>query len=381
MKSNIFSIVTLIAIIMFFSQAGASTSDLISPYPEQLSVDDIFTLDFLNQKEDILLGSVSQDIGDFDFSPLKAGNTTKAAYKVKTIINGKKTNIALIKATDGNTKCEGEIISYRFAKLLGYYNYAIAVPLSFNSMGKNNWALKEWVSNFSYYYWQNQKKSKSTFSPFNKNSTKRKIVSAINCDSDIDLNQKIVLTQNSKNKVKFRGSNTLMRIAEDFSTIMLFDMILGNEDRFPGANLHFMDTDFNRETYGGTVNAGRIRLFSLDNGATLRRGNTHGKIDFKDYVSRFDRKVYDSLVTIDSMLSGRGFDETIEYPEELDYMLSENNEADSFEKAFKSYLFLDEIDTKNNRHFKLIKNNIRESIQIINDKIDDCRFSPFFPEK
>jgi len=79
-------------------------------------------------------------------------------------------------------------------------------------------------------------------------------------------------------------------MAKDMSSIMLIDAVMGDSDRFPGGNVHFRSVDGNVVNNGKTFMFGHSRLFSLDNGATLKPLDTAGLDNLKrSRVSRFSK--------------------------------------------------------------------------------------------
>jgi hypothetical protein len=100
--------------------------------------------------------------------------------------------------------------------------------------------------------------------------------------------------------------------------MMVIDALVGNDDRFPGGNLHIRSRYCTHEVGddGTAVDFGDTRLFSLDNGATFRgSGPSHAMMDLKRYVTRFDRDMVRRLEDLREILAGEG-----ELPEELNFL-------------------------------------------------------------
>jgi len=86
------------------------------------------------------------------------------------------------------------------------------------------------------------------------------------------------------------GIAYLDQLTKDMSSIMLLDAVIGNGDRFPGGNVHFKLT------------GKAARLFSLDNGAVLRPGDTTSLDTLKEFgISRFVKQYVDKLRALKDM--------------------------------------------------------------------------------
>ncbi len=86
-------------------------------------------------------------------------------------------------------------------------------------------------------------------------------------------------------------------LSKDISSIIVLDSIMGNNDRFPGGNLHFRALN-NKEVVKKPkdIDFKEVRLFSLDNGAVLRpKDKTAFKILKNLKISRFVKKHIDKL--------------------------------------------------------------------------------------
>lgn len=87
-----------------------------------------------------------------------------------------------------------------------------------------------------------------------------------------------------------RGTIPMWQLAEDLSNMMLMDALMGQNDRFAGANLHFRAVD-GTETEAGQrdgdpiFDMGEVRLLALDNGAALRGRNGGGILDLQGRIA------------------------------------------------------------------------------------------------
>lgn len=116
------------------------------------------------------------------------------------------------------------------------------------------------------------------------------------------------------------GELTMAQLASDLSSIMLMDALMAQNDRFPGANLHFISTEGTREDSGERrgypiFSLGAVRLLALDNGAALRSENGSGLSDLAGSttsgtrVERFDRHAVERLRALARRWTARGCDE------------------------------------------------------------------------
>jgi hypothetical protein len=113
---------------------------------------------------------------------------------------------------------------------------------------------------------------------------------------DYSLRQK---TRLYKPKGIHYGTISEMQVARDLSNIMVLDAIMGQSDRFAGANLHFWNRGGQRkelpvERKNQAWDLGRVRLLALDNGLAFRGRNGKGLFDLQGLrepgteVERFD---------------------------------------------------------------------------------------------
>ncbi len=113
------------------------------------------------------------------------------------------------------------------------------------------------------------------------------------------------------------GTLTMRELAADVSNLLLLDALMGQNDRFAGANVHFASVDGQRTETGErrglpTFDLGAVRLLALDNGAALRGDNGTGIVDLRGgivsgtRVERFDSAVVDVVRGLGRHVLGRG---------------------------------------------------------------------------
>lgn len=91
-------------------------------------------------------------------------------------------------------------------------------------------------------------------------------------------------------------------VAQDMSSILVLDAVLGNSDRFAGGNLHFTSTDGDVETKKGMRIFKKARLFSLDNGAVLRPKDRTGYKNLTELeITRFAKPFVQELKELKKM--------------------------------------------------------------------------------
>ena len=197
------------------------------------------------------------------------------------------------------------------------YSYKINDEKKYATVSKNEeCVLKEWSSNFAQYYWKVDERNalgyatKSTFTHGNKR--KFQMSNYMKCTSkkegvyDHSFLYYSATKYGSPDNESIRSLNDIVRYrgvedsyknaARDFSNMMVMDAVIGNDDRFPGGNLHFRGVDG-----GYSLNHKRhvvfenVRLFSLDNESALRGGSSVGMRDLQTFVTRFDKEFIDKL--------------------------------------------------------------------------------------
>lgn len=251
---------------------------------------------YLAAVENYLLGI---DLDDQGLVFHRLGGTTASNWSVERggII------VANLKCTGGNTDHHGAVIAYRLGRELGFNIYPVAVYRQVNRYIDGHkvaeqCALKEWTSVFTQYYW-----TRDTFLRTD-SPDKNRMVSALRCEHPKPRESdgfryyarsayghpKIA----GKGRTPYQGETTLLSASRDFSTMMVVDAVIGNEDRFPGGNTFFRSVTTSFSEREGRITFDRPRLYSLDNEAAFKGMNplgTHSAKDLKDYVTRFDADV------------------------------------------------------------------------------------------
>ncbi len=211
--------------------------------------------------------------------------------------------VADLKCTSGNTDHHGAVVAYRLGRELGFNIYPVAVYRKVNRpigdvMISQQCALKEWDSVFTQYYW-----TRETFTDTDSRA-KQDLVSALQCEgpkpgqSDgFQFSARSAYGDpklQGARRVAYRGDTSLLQASRDFSNMMAVDVLIGNEDRFPGGNAFFRSATTSFAQDGDAVVFEDVRLFSLDNEAAFKSqspSSTHAARDLKKYVSRFDAEV------------------------------------------------------------------------------------------
>ena len=129
-----------------------------------------------------------------------------------------------------------------------------------------------------------------------------------------------------------RGRLSMADLAEDLSNLMVMDALMGQNDRFAGANLHFQAVSGEREQIGERRgmpewDLGAVRLLALDNGAALRARHGTGMSDLVGGVmagtriERFEPETVERLRALGRRAIGYGCD-TAPFDDEVDAIWS-----------------------------------------------------------
>jgi hypothetical protein len=243
------------------------------------------------------------DLNDDSIEFERLGGTTATNWAVKK--DGK--TVANLKCTSGNTNHHGAVIAYRLGREFGSRIYPVAVYRDVDRrigdrQVSEQCALKEWDSVFTQYYW-----TRDTFASTD-SADKRRLIAALDCrqpgPSAADEFRYYARSAYGDpgipgtRRAPYVGTTSLLRAARDFSNMMVVDVLIGNEDRFPGGNLFFRSVTTAYSLADGTVTFDDARLFSLDNEAAFKaRGpsSTHAARDLENHVSRFDQAMIEDL--------------------------------------------------------------------------------------
>jgi hypothetical protein len=125
-----------------------------------------------------------------------------------------------------------------------------------------------------------------------------------------------------------QGYIAMWQLAEDLSNIMLLDSMTGQNDRFPGANLHYVAVDGEEEETGERrgrpiFEMGDVRLLALDNGAAFHDQIGSGIRDLRGdivggtRVERFEEETIVRLRALTRRLMGHGC-ETLPIEDEVE---------------------------------------------------------------
>ena len=117
-----------------------------------------------------------------------------------------------------------------------------------------------------------------------------------------------------------QGTANLSQLARDFTNMLLMDALMGQNDRWAGANVHFQSLAGERTESGSrrglpVWDLGQVRLLALDNGASMRSNTGAGLADIQGNndpgtrVERFERHVVENTRQLGRMLLGYGCDQ------------------------------------------------------------------------
>jgi len=239
-------------------------------------------------------------------------------------------NIAIFKPTNGNTYHRGEVFTYQMAKILGIEEmYPVTILHTLDAAGckkleqalsetaykgpkegnrklvlqrcrkgQLEGAVKEWVLDFQFYQaiGKSERLKKSALfrhltrdgafpeeGKMLKVTTKTRLYKPDNCKS-----------------ATYLGNVELAGLARDLSDMLVMDVLNANEDRFPGANVHFKSLGTTKEVKTCEFDFGESRLYSLDNGATFKGTYSNGFVDFTKRLkpTRFHRRTFYRLKAI-----------------------------------------------------------------------------------
>lgn len=238
------------------------------------------------------------------------------------------TSLGVIKTNTANNSTAGEIYAYRLARLLGFSEIVapvIPVELHVGALKKlrdlmssrrysdvhkernrnlvltqvnraiaNNesftGAFKVWVPSFMFHAGLGTRTSLG----------RQEITRHLGArqpqpeSKDITLSQ---LTRLYSPQGTHRGTANLAELAQDYSNMMLMDALMGQNDRYAGANVHFRSVNGERRENGTRAGLpvfemGRVRMLSLDNGASMKSRGGGGIADLQgnnDPATRIER--------------------------------------------------------------------------------------------
>lgn len=297
-----------------------------------------FTLEaFENTEVEKHLKDIDLKSNQYGFKKLDGSNSNNWAIKHQ----GK--TIANLKCSGKNTFHPAGRIIYQLGKLLDLNYYPVAIPykverkILFHYLKdgkilegvkfiKDECILKEWVNVYAPYYWIIDKKSgKNSF--LSSSKSKLRLVEALNCKSD-SMNMDhyfysfssrgFLNKRNAEDRIYYLGKTSLYEAARDFSNILVMDAIIGNEDRFPGGNLHFRSRSNSYSTKSKKIFLKEPGLFSLDNESSFRGDDHKALLILEEYVSKFDHSLITKLKDLKTRL--KSVDTNTELPSDLKFL-------------------------------------------------------------
>jgi hypothetical protein len=166
-----------------------------------------------------------------------------------------------------------------------------------------------------------------------------------------------------------RGRLSMAELAEDLSNLMLMDALMGQNDRFAGANLHFQSVSGEREQVGErngrpVFDLGPVRLLALDNGAALRGRHGTGLNDLAGAimtgtrVERFEGETLDRVRALGRRALGHGCG-TQPFDDEVDAIWAYLGVDDADRRARASQLlgdvlaYLDDLEARHGEAMRL----------------------------
>lgn len=316
------------------------------PIPTQCAnvepFDWVYTMDAAEQA----LASVDLESNATTFSLLASFEGTSIIIKVKDTATGR--SVGVIKTDTSNTSTVGEIYAYRLARVLGFSEIvAPTIPVTLHDGalrkvrdlltslryrdankesnrvkvlrlvetalaegGTFTGAFKVWVPSFMFHAGLGTRTSVS----------RMEIMRHVGARTPQPEDRQITLSQTTRLYEPvgtYRGQVNLAQLAQDYSNMLLMDALMGQRDRFAGANVHFRSlTDEKREN--GTrqgmpvFEMGTVRLLALDNGASMASRNgegirdLQGSIDPATRIERFSRFAIERTRALDRRMNGTG---------------------------------------------------------------------------
>lgn len=318
------------------------------PIPSECPTDEAVSWIYTYDDHERALAEIDLKGESTTFGLLADFEGTSIIIRVKDAESGK--SIGVIKTGTANNSMAGEIYAYRFSRLLGFSGMvAPVIPVDLHGgalvklrdvlRGKRyrddnkEWnrkkvvreleqairndatfhgAFKEWMPAFQFHAGLGKRENlaRQPITPYFRARTAQPE------REDIVLSQ---LTRLYSPRGTHRGTADLAQLAEDYSNMMLMDALMGQNDRYAGANVHFRSIDNTREEVGERLglpifDLGRVRLLALDNGASLhsRTGTALGDIQGQRVaatrIERFSRTAIKQLRLFAQRALGTGCD-------------------------------------------------------------------------
>lgn len=337
-------IVGLVATVMAPSAWAKTAMHFPEECPSATAVTWVYTLDAHEQA----LNDVDLEGAATTFGLLADFEGTSIIIRIKDTQNGE--SIGVIKTNTSNNSTVGEIYAYRLARLLGFSDIvAPVIPVELHEgalrklrdlMNSRRYsdqakernrqrvladvnkaisdgtsftgAFKVWVPAFMFHTGLGTHASLSRMEITNHLGARQPQPEA----KDITLSQ---LTRLYSPQGTHRGEVELAQLAEDYSNMLLMDALMGQNDRFAGANVHFRSLSGQREEVGRRsglpiFDLGRVRLLALDNGASMRSRSGEGIRDLQGLnasvtrIERFSRQSVDQLRLLAKRIHGKECD-------------------------------------------------------------------------
>lgn len=228
---------------------------------------------------------------------------TSIIIRVKDAETGR--SLGVIKTNTSNNSTAGEIYAYRLARLLGFSEIVapvIPVELHADALGK----VRDLMNSRRYSDAAKERNRRSVLDDVNRaiaeggsftgafkvwvpsfmfhaglgnygSLGRQEITQHLSARSAQPPRKEIRLSQLTRlysPQGTHRGTADLAQLAVDYSNMLLMDALMGQNDRFAGANVHFRSLTDMREESGSRsglpiFEMGEVRLLSLDNGASL----------------------------------------------------------------------------------------------------------------
>lgn len=295
-------------------------------------------------KHEQTLADVDLEGAGTTFSLLADHHGTSIIIRVKDAETGR--SIGVIKTNTSNTLPEGEIYAYRLARLLGFSDIiAPVIPVdlhggaltkvrdllrqkTYKDANKENsrryvvnqierairnddtfhGAFKVWVPAFIFHAGLGKPESIGN----------QPIAKYFKANAPQPPSEDLRMTQTTRlysPEGTYEGVANLRELTIDYSNMMLMDALMGQNDRFAGANVHIQSVAGERKENGkrggkNVYDLGRVRLLSLDNGASLHSKNGAGLLDLQGKrfkatrMERFSRASVDQLRRLSKRLYG-----------------------------------------------------------------------------
>lgn len=318
------------------------------PIPAECPTDDAKEWVYTFDANERALAEIDLEGEGTTFGLLADFEGTSIIIRVKDAESGK--SIGVIKTGTANNSMGGEVYAYRFARLLGFSGMvAPVIPVDLHGgalvklrdvlrnktyKDKNkDWqrrrvigdldrairnddtyhgAFKEWMPAFQFHAGMGKRENlgrQPIAKHFRANSAQPE-------HKDIRISQ---LTRLYTPKGTYRGTVDLARLTEDYSNLMLMDALMGQNDRYAGANVHFRSLEGTKEEVGTAsglpvFDLGRVRLLALDNGASLHSrtgtalGDLQGNRVSATRIERFSRTAITQLRRFVQRTLGEGCD-------------------------------------------------------------------------